>query len=81
MKTISVTEFKAHCLELMNEAHRTGEPIEILKRGKPFMTVQPQLRADVSYEPGYFKDQIKIVGDITEPVVPLEEWDLEKRWF
>ncbi len=34
MKTINATEFKAKCLQLLDEVQRTGEDIVISKRGK-----------------------------------------------
>ncbi|AIE84981.1 type II toxin-antitoxin system Phd/YefM family antitoxin [Fimbriimonas ginsengisoli] len=80
MKTISVTEFKAHCLRLLEESKKTGEPIELTKRGKPFATVTPAA-SEASYKPGQFRDQFQIVGDIVEPLLSPEEWGVEKEWF
>ena len=34
MKTITATEFKAKCLQLLDEVQRTGEELVISKRGK-----------------------------------------------
>ena len=34
MKTINATEFKAKCLQLLDEVQRTGEDLVISKRGK-----------------------------------------------
>jgi len=34
VKTINATEFKAKCLQLLDEVQRTGEEIVISKRGK-----------------------------------------------
>lgn len=34
MKTISATEFKAKCLQLLDDVQRTGEELVISKRGK-----------------------------------------------
>ncbi len=39
MKTIAVTEFKAKCLQLLDEVQRTGEDLLISKRGKPVARV------------------------------------------
>jgi prevent-host-death family protein len=33
--TITATEFKAKCLELIDRVHRTGEILTISKHGKP----------------------------------------------
>ncbi|RYG26682.1 type II toxin-antitoxin system Phd/YefM family antitoxin [bacterium] len=72
MKAVSVTEFKAHCLRLFDEAQRTGETIEVFKRGKRIATVQPEVLREPSYEPGQFKDQFRIVGDLDDLGV---EWE------
>ncbi|MEO8615042.1 MAG: type II toxin-antitoxin system Phd/YefM family antitoxin [Luteolibacter sp.] len=39
MKTISATEFKAKCLQLLDEVQRSGEELVISKRGKPVARV------------------------------------------
>jgi len=70
MKTVTVTEFKSHCLQMLEEVRSTGETIEIVKRGKPLATVVPA-RTDVKYVPGKFKDSIEIVGDIMVDGVDL----------
>lgn len=80
MKTIPITEFKSKCLRLVDEVRETGEPLEITRRGKVVALLSAPVTIG-SYEPGQFKDRVKIVGDIMEPVLPSEEWDLEKKWF
>jgi len=74
MKSMSVTEFKAHCLELVNEVSRTGESLLLTKRGKPAAVVgPPPVEEGRKWIPGQFKDTAKIVGDI---VAPLDEpWE------
>lgn len=39
MKTINATDFKAKCLQLLDEIQRTGEDLVISKRGKPVARV------------------------------------------
>lgn len=39
--TITATEFKARCLELMDQVHKTREAIVITKRGKPVGRLEP----------------------------------------
>ncbi len=39
MKTITATEFKAKCLQLLDEVQRSGEDLVISKRGKPVARV------------------------------------------
>jgi antitoxin (DNA-binding transcriptional repressor) of toxin-antitoxin stability system len=74
MKRVPVTEFKSHCLRLLEEARATGEPLEILKRGRLLATVLPAPTRE-SYQPGMFKDVVQIVGDIE--VTP---GDLGVKW-
>jgi len=42
MKTISATEFKAKCLQLLDDVQRSGEDLVISKRGKPVARVVPE---------------------------------------
>lgn len=74
MKTISVTSFKANCLELLSRVGKTGEPILITKRGKPTaMLVPPPPEGDEKWTLGKHRHTAKVVGDI---VAPLDEpWE------
>lgn len=68
MKTVSVTEFKAHCLELLNLVHRTRQPLLLTKRGKPTAMVGPAPSdSGNTWVPGQFKDKGKIKGVLLEP--------------
>ena len=63
--TITATEFKAKCLELLDRVAETGVSIQITKRGKVVAElVSPALGA----APGFAKGQMKIVGDIISPL-------------
>lgn len=69
MKTMSVTEFKAHCLEMVNEVHRTGEPLLLTKRGKPTAMVGPAPAEPKKKWPlGLFRNEDTVVGDLVEPL-------------
>jgi len=41
VKTLTSTEFKAKCLSILDEVAETGEPVTILKRGKPVAQLVP----------------------------------------
>jgi prevent-host-death family protein len=79
MKTLTSTEFKAKCLAVLDEIARTGEPVTILKRGRPVAQLVPP----VPWGKGYPQDEIigtvRIKGDIVEPALPSNEWEAEKR--
>jgi len=79
MKSISISEFKARCLQLVEEVRRTGEPIEVTKRGKPIVVVNPTAKDSIDWRPGAFRDQTRILGDIEGDLVDLGiEWDAMK---
>jgi len=63
MVTISITEFKAKCLAILEEISRTGEGVTILKRGKPVAQVLPPTPRESAYP--------QLVG----PVVPAHHWE------
>lgn len=44
---ISVTEFKHRCLEIVRRVERTGESVEITRRGKVVALLEPS-RADAT---------------------------------
>jgi len=76
MKTISISEFKAKCLGLLEEVQRTGESIEVTKRGKSIAIVNPPARELIDWRPGAFRDQILLKGDIEGDLEDLGiEWE------
>lgn len=75
MKHVKASEFKAKCLKLMDEVAETGETIVITKRGKPVAELVPAKQRPKSLI-GLHKGQIKILGDIIEPIDV--EWEAER---
>jgi prevent-host-death family protein len=74
-KTMRASEFKARCLQAMDEVASSGEPIVITKRGKPIAQLAP-IAAKPKTLRGFLKGQVKSIGNIVEPVgVP---WDAER---
>ena len=73
--TVAAGEFKAKCLNLIDEVAETRKPIIITKRGKPMVQVipMPAKQRDIV---GSMKGTVTILGDI---VSPLDiEWDAMK---
>ena len=66
MKTrlVSATEFKAHCLALLDEMNEQGGTITVTKRGRPVATVGPPKRDKWKSPAGILAGKMKIVGDI-----------------
>jgi prevent-host-death family protein len=78
MRSIRATEFKAKCLAILDEVERTGEPVTILKRGRPVARLLPPIPAEGRYPQHALLGTVRIVGDVIEPVVPAEDWDAER---
>lgn len=68
MRTITATEFKAKCLQILDEVHETGEVVRVTKHGKVVAEVGPSEPEAGECRFGFFKDKIKILGDIVEPL-------------
>ena len=66
-KTITASEFKAKCLQLMDEVAATGEEIVITKHGRPVSRLLPYREKPKSLF-GIDRGKIVILGDIMEPV-------------
>lgn len=77
MQKINVSEFKAVCLRLLEQVRQSGEPIEILKNGKPLAVVYPAEEAKKKAF-GVLKDSL--VGEVKDLTKPLNEinWDALK---
>jgi len=81
MRTIPAGQFKAKCLQIMDEVASAREPVLITKRGKPVARLVP---IDPVYSIiGCMAGRMEIVGDITESPWDevggadsvLEKWD------
>lgn len=72
-KTIKASEFKAKCLQLMDEVKKTGKEIVITKNGEPVSKLVP-----VKHKPktlfGAHRGRIIVKGDIVSPLDA--EWDV-----
>ncbi|HEX5077651.1 MAG TPA: type II toxin-antitoxin system Phd/YefM family antitoxin [Geminicoccaceae bacterium] len=67
MRTIKASDFKARCLKLMDEVAETGEPLVITKNGRPVAQIAPIVSRPKTLR-GRHKGQVKIKGDIIEPL-------------
>jgi prevent-host-death family protein len=75
MKTIKASEFKAKCLQLMDQVERTGEPLVITKNGRPVAQLGPLRRRPAPLF-GAHRDLIEIKGDIVSPID--DEWEADR---
>jgi prevent-host-death family protein len=74
MKTIAAGEFKARCLQVMEDVRTKRTPVLITKRGKPLAKlVPPDDKPPEIF--GCLASKIEILGDIVSPITPLEDWE------
>lgn len=69
-RTIAATDFKAHCLELLDEVERTREGITVTKRGKPVARLVPLHDVSITLE-----GSVRYGGDIVAPTG--ESWEAD----
>ena len=78
--SMSVSEFKARCLEVLERIRRTGRPLLITKRGIPLPEVVPPSRYKTSAPwLGALRDSATISGDIVSPVVSESDWEAFRK--
>ncbi len=73
-RTMKASEFKAKCLQLMDEVADGGGEIVITKNGKPVSRLVPYRERPKSLF-GVDRGRMKIVGDIISPIDV--EWEAE----
>ncbi len=66
---IPAGQFKAKCLQIMDQVARSRQPVTITKRGKPVAKLVPAEEPD-DLEPlfGYMAGTAEIRGDIVQPL-------------
>ena len=74
-KVVKAAEFKAKCLDLMDQVAASGNPVTITKRGKPVARLVPVQQRPKSLFVA-LKGHIKIKGDIVSPIDV--EWEANR---
>ncbi|HEY2497346.1 MAG TPA: type II toxin-antitoxin system Phd/YefM family antitoxin [Candidatus Angelobacter sp.] len=76
MEEISISEFKAKCLAILERVRKTRKPIRITRFGKPVAEVVAPSPARKEKEwLGSMEGTAKIVGDIMEPASDPSDWE------
>jgi prevent-host-death family protein len=68
MKTMAISEFKAHALKVLNEVAQSQETVVITKRGKPIAQVVPHRKSEVKPTAGKLADVFVFEKDIITPL-------------
>jgi prevent-host-death family protein len=78
-QTVSISEFKARCLALVDMVKKTGQPLLITKRGEPIAQVIPPPAGEKPMSwLGCMRGTGIIVGDVISPAAGEEEWEVIK---
>jgi prevent-host-death family protein len=73
MNDVSISEFKAKCLGLIEQVQKTRQPLRITRHGKPVAEIIPSGPDRKRQFVGDMVGTAKIVGDILSPVINLDE--------
>jgi prevent-host-death family protein len=72
---IAAGQFKAQCLQLMDQVKLTHEEIIITKHGRPVAKLVPVEDSSPVGFIGYMKDAVVINGDLVAPID--EDWEVD----
>ncbi len=73
MKSIGISEFKAHCIGLLKRAQRSGTPLIVTHRGRPLVRIEPIPGGRRRRQLGDLHGKLQIKGDIIHT-------DLTSHW-
>jgi prevent-host-death family protein len=76
MTEVSISEFKAKCLALLEEVRRTRKPLRVTRHGKPVAEINPPtVVVDRAAWIASMKDTFEITGDIVSPANDRSDWE------
>ena len=77
IEVISISQFKATCLAVLDKVKRTGKPVLVTRRGIPIAMIEPPPPPKMKESwLGAFKHKGKIIGDIVAPASSETEWEV-----
>lgn len=80
LESMSISEFKATCLAVLERIRRTGRPLLITRRGEPIAEVIPPTPAATGGGGlGAMRGTARITGNIVDPAGSVEEWEITRE--
>lgn len=77
MEEISISEFKAKCLAIIDRVHKTRKPVRITRFGQAVGELIPPSPVKEEGEwLGRMRGTAKIVGDIVSPAIDASDWEV-----
>lgn len=77
MKQLAVSKLKVHCLAVVEEVNRTGQPVLVTRFGKPVAEIIPARPQPKESWLGSVRDEMEIVGNIVGPLGAFEDWNAD----
>lgn len=76
-KSIGAAEFKAKCLNLIEQMSDDGEPVLITKRGRPVAVLSPLPPQKTGHQSiiGAMKGSVSSYEDAFSPALDPQDWD------
>ena len=75
---IPASQFKAHCLRIMEDIQRTGQEIIVTKHERAVVQLGPVRDAAATGHFGALRGMIRITGDLDDSLV---DSDTDARWL
>jgi prevent-host-death family protein len=75
MKKIGASDFKARCLAILDEVAKTGQPVQVLKRGKAVARLIPAFDEAVEHPQDTLAGTVTTLEDLLSPTVSDEQLD------
>lgn len=75
MADISISEFKAKCLGLIEQVHKTRQPLRITRHGRPVAEVIPVGPDRKRKFLGDMMGTVEFLGDVVSPVIDLDDFE------
>jgi len=77
MDEVSISEFKAKCIGLLDYVSKTKKPIRVTRHGKPVAEIIPATtEVDRKAWIGSLQGSVEILGDIISPAVDEDDWEV-----
>jgi len=76
MQQISISDFKATCLAVLDRVKRTGQSVLVTRRGEPIaQVIPPPPEARPQSWLGCMAGKATVVGDVVSPATEEVEWE------
>ncbi|HEY6765286.1 MAG TPA: type II toxin-antitoxin system Phd/YefM family antitoxin [Candidatus Sulfotelmatobacter sp.] len=76
MDDIPISQFKAKCLGLIEQVHKTRQPLRITRHGLPVAEVTPAGHDRKRKFLGDMLGTVEFLGDVVSPIIDLEEFEV-----